>query len=64
MKNVDMLIKLFILVPLWYGLLWLVLDKIEATTTMWIMYWSMVPIVVLCAIVTAIAESIAERSEK
>jgi hypothetical protein len=64
MKNVDMLIKLFILLPLWYGLLWLVLDKIEATTTMWIMYWSMVPIVVLCAIVTAIAESIAERSEK
>ena len=38
------IVSLFLAVPLWYALMFMILQKIEATPTMWVLFFLYVPV--------------------
>jgi hypothetical protein len=53
------LMAIFILTPIWYYLLFKILQATNATDLMWFLYWVYVPV----GIVVGIAGKLAEKAE-
>lgn len=45
--------------PIWYYLLYQVLDRVEASDLMWFLYWVYVPVSILVAIIAKLFEYVA-----
>lgn len=57
LKLINGLIALFVTLPIWYYLLYKVLEAVNASELMWFLYWIYVPIGIIIAILTKVAES-------
>lgn len=60
MKAIYGLISLFLVAPIWYYLLYKVLQGVNATDVMWLLYWVYVPAALFCSILQKIAEAASE----
>jgi hypothetical protein len=56
MKAIGGVLSIFITMPIWFFLLYRILQFVQATELMWFLYWAYVPISVLAAIILKIAE--------
>ena len=50
-------IGLFVTTPIWYYLLYQVLTRVEATETMWLLFWIYLPVHLLVAVVSQLIVS-------
>lgn len=50
--------------PIWYYLLYQVLDRVEASTAMWVAYWVYVPIALLGVLVSSLLKAISDQEER
>jgi hypothetical protein len=55
LKVIVGLLTVFVVAPIWYYLLYKVLQAINATELMWFLYWIYVPVSILGRIVSDIA---------
>ena len=56
MKIVSGLIILFLTLPIWFYLMYKVLELVGATELMWFLYWIYVPFSILAGILARVAE--------
>lgn len=56
LKIINGLLALFIVMPIWYYLLYKVLQGVNATDVMWLLYWVYVPVGLFVHLLTKIAE--------
>ena len=50
MNKVAGLLSLFIILPIWYFLLYRILEAVNATELMWFLYWVYLPVSVFASI--------------
>ena len=53
---INLILSLIITLPIWYYLLFKILQYCEATSIMWFLYWIYVPIGILTIIISKIAD--------
>lgn len=57
MKAIFGLVSVFVVAPIWYYLLYKLLQGVNATDLMWFLYWVYVPVALLMSILQKIAEA-------
>lgn len=57
MKLISGLLSIFIVMPIWYYLLYKILEGVHATELMWFLYFIFLPAGIFIRILTSIAES-------
>jgi hypothetical protein len=60
----GILLSAIILTPLWLWLLYMILDHIGATTTMWVVYWIYVPVAFVIGILSKLLLKMADDEWK
>lgn len=50
------ILRFLVQLPLWFYLLYQVLERVGATTAMWVAYWTYVPVGLLCAFLADLYE--------
>lgn len=61
MKAVVVMLRLFIMTPIWYWLTYQVLDRVHATELMWFLYWVYVPVAILASCIAVAADKAEKR---
>lgn len=57
-KVVHLVLTLFVVGPIWYYLMYKILQSVEASELMWFLFWIYVPIGVITSILRVITEKI------
>jgi hypothetical protein len=55
-KVISLLLGLFIVLPIWLVMLYQIMQASHVADWVWVLYWVYVPVCVLAAIVTKLAE--------
>lgn len=55
-KAIVGLLSLFLTIPIWYYLLYKMLEKVGASELMWFLFWIYVPVNMLCAFLVRVFE--------
>ena len=56
MKAIAVVVALFVTLPIWFFLMYRVLDAVHANELTWFLYWVYVPATVLVHLLTKMAE--------
>lgn len=56
MKKISSILGLFIVAPIWYYLLYSILQRVDASELMWFLYWAYIPVALLVGIINKIVE--------
>ena len=56
MKTIGAILGIVIVLPIWYYLLYKILQGVNATDLMWFLYWVYLPVGVLVQVILKIAE--------
>lgn len=59
-KAIYGLLILFVTMPIWYYLLYKILEIVHATEVMWLLYWVYLPVGILAGILKAVADAATE----
>ena len=54
-KTIGALLALFVVLPIWFFLLYRILESVNASELMWFLYWVYVPAALLCSAIAKIA---------
>lgn len=54
-KTIGILLTLFVVLPIWFFLLYSILESVNASELMWFLYWIYVPAILLCSAIAKIA---------
>ena len=57
LKAIYAILGLSVVMPIWYYLLYKVLQGVNATEVMWFLYWIYLPVGILVQVLTKIAEA-------
>ena len=57
MKVIGAILGLFVSLPIWFFLMYRVLEAVNATELMWFLYWIYLPVTILVSVITKIAEA-------
>lgn len=57
LEIIGVILSLFLILPIWYYLLYKILEAIVATELMWFLYWIYVPAAIILTIIVKILES-------
>lgn len=57
MRAVVGVLSVFVVAPIWYYLLYKILQSVGASELMWFLYWVYLPVAILAAVVTKIADA-------
>ena len=56
-KAISGLLAVFIVMPIWYYLMYKLLQGVNATDVMWLLYWIYLPVAIFVQILTKLAEA-------
>ena len=59
-KAIVAVLSVFIVMPIWYYLLYKVLQSVNATDVMWLLYWVYVPVAIIVSILQKLVEAAAD----
>lgn len=54
------IMTLLVSMPLWYVLMYMLLERVQATQAMWVMFWIYMPVGILVAVAGKIAEALGD----
>jgi len=57
LTRIEELLTIFIGAPIWYYLLYRILEAVNASELMWFLYWVYVPVALLCGVLSKVAEN-------
>lgn len=55
-KAIVAVLSVVVIAPIWYYLLYRVLESVQATPVMWLLYWVYLPVALLCGIINKLLE--------
>ena len=55
-KIIMLLVGLFITGPIWYYLLYKILQAVEASELMWFLYWIYLPVAIIMGVVAKVSD--------
>lgn len=55
-RTIAGLLVIFIVAPIWYYLLYRVLEGVNASSVMWLLYWVYVPVAIFAQILAELAK--------
>lgn len=55
MKHIPTLIAIFVTVPIWFYLLYQILERVQATELMFFLFWIYVPATILLHVIAKLA---------
>ena len=55
-KIIAIILYMFIVAPIWVYLLYKILEYVEATELMWLLYWIYVPVAIISSILIKVSE--------
>ncbi len=56
MKTIAGLLALFVIMPIWFFLLYRILEAVNASELMWFLYWAYLPASILSNVLVKLAE--------
>lgn len=56
MKAIVAILSIFVTAPIWYFLLYKILQLVGATDVMWLLYWVYLPVCVMVQIIAKLAD--------